>query len=158
VNRQIMRKAAALGIASITPAMGIVTASQGPASASIKSSCGRNFTPSKATYAETIEHGDDGYGYDQASLREGTIDGDPSIYWGRENSPVRGWVQLDWGNSINSNTYYECRQDIDPSAGDTRNYTQGVILGYNDPPGASAWAFRVCTSTPLSFVTCQPWY
>jgi hypothetical protein len=149
VKKNIIRKAAQVAAAGLLPAAALTVAGQTAAEASVTDSCGRNFTPSKATYAVTIEDVAgkklaDGFTYPKLSLREGIIDGYSSVIWARQSYRMRGSLALDWYKSPNSNTHYKCSIFSSSQPPNGPNYTQGVLVGYNNPPGANALAFRPC--------------
>jgi hypothetical protein len=166
--RTVLRRASAVTAAGMIPAA-MMAASQTAANASVTPNCGRSFSPSKATFSQTVERGFDKSISQYVSLREGTIDGQTDIYWAREqpeSSTMSGWVDLNWYQSINNGTHYDCREYTGYSDGGnyhSRNYTQGVLFGLNNPPGAYADAFWPCMrwSSPGGIpgaIACGAWY
>jgi hypothetical protein len=166
--KTVLQRAARVTVAGAIPAAMMAT-SQTAANATVTYNCGRNFSPSKATTTKTVERGFDKSISSYVSLREGTIDGQTSIYWARQeasqNTPS-GWVDLDWYQVANNTTHYDCREYTGYSDGGyyhSRNYTQGVLYGWDSPPGAYADAFRPCMrwsspgGTPGA-IACGAWY
>lgn len=168
--KTVLRKTATVTAAGILPATAITAATQTDAHAAVVRSCGRNFSPGKATYAHTVVNALDTSIDVHVSLREGTIDGVPDIYWAREQSPFTGYVDLNWFSYPNNTTHWYCREYTGYSSNEayfnSRNYTQGVLQGFNSPPDAFASAFRACAQwTSPEFlgekpgaITCTAWH
>jgi hypothetical protein len=166
MNKNTIRKAAQVAAAGLLPATALAVAGQPAADAAVTNSCGRNFSPSKATYAVTLEDVNgktfpDGAKYPKLSLREGIVDGYSSVMWARQSEHMEGSLALDWYKSQNSTTHYKC--SIISEGLNPRNYTQGVLVGYNNPPAANAWAFRPCQQYHTDEGSiwgwqCAPWY
>lgn len=175
MSKKTIRKAAQITAAGLLPATAMTVVSQTAADASVTITCGRNFSPSKATYAYTVEKvapkAEGAFGtYPAISIRSGEIDGDPNIYWARESDARWGDLDLDWWGSANGTTHEDCRLSLAQSEIPTRNYTQGVLYGWNNPPGQEAFDFRPCmdavsptSDAPPSVPAwgpwdCGPWY
>ena len=144
---------------------GLVLATQSNADAAVTYSCGKNLNPSSASNTVTLEHKKGQGGtltYPYISLREGIVDGYQSVIWARQSHHMEGSLDLWWYKSKNSTTHYDCEYEsrsIYP-----RNYTNGVLVGENTPPGADALAFRPCqrfestTGGEIGKWDCSAWF
>jgi hypothetical protein len=164
--KTVLRKTAQVTAAGILPATALAVTTQTEAQAAVVYNCGRNFSPGKATYAHTVETGYDKSIASYVSLREGTIDGVTDIYWARERNTFSGWVDLNWYSYPNNTTHWDCREYTGYSDGgyyNSRNYTQGVLYGWNTPTDAFAYDFWPCMrwsspgGTPGA-IACGAWY